>query len=692
MIKSALTTILIPLSALVAVAQETADTLTTHHLQEIVIQAPRVIRKADMDVYYPSQSAVDNSKNGVQLLNNLMIPSLTVIDALGSVQTAGESVQVRINGRQASIDQVRSLLPESIKRVEWIDNPGLRYKGANYVLNFIVTNPTVGGSLQAEAEPALNTAWGYAWADLKLNSGRSQWKIGGNFKYSNRLKSHRDFTETFTFPDGGSITRNETSRGGYMDNTMGRAWIEYNYIKPDTTIFFAGINDYHTFRNRTHYDGLMEYSNSTGDFLLSDQSGSDGNNPQFSAYLEQHFAHKQTLVVDFSTLLYFGKSYSDYLEQLQGSTDYITDVHTLIKDRNQAYAIEADYIKNWHNSRFTAGISYSANRNRSKYENLGGQIFHQRQDKVYLFAEYFHRFKKFTVTAGTGVQYTCFMFRESRQGSHSWNMRPQATVTYSLNQNHNFRLSFESWQSTPSLAETNVAPQQLDGFQWRIGNPDLKTSNSYMLTLRYNFNVPGVFGQFGIRAFTSPNAITPLLYWDDDRLITTYENSRGLKNLTFFLAPQVEIVPMWVMLGAYVQYRMENMRGTGYDYNGYNWSGNANLRVTHWGFTLMYTYLKARRDLWGEKISWGEDLNMIDLSYNWKNWQFGAGVIMPFGRYDQGSKMISKWNTNEQHMRLDMRMPYIKISYNVNWGHQKRSAHKLINANANVDTSTAGGR
>ncbi|MCM1450653.1 MAG: hypothetical protein NC102_00120 [Clostridium sp.] len=690
--KAFFATILIIPIAFAAAAQEHTDSLSAKNLHEVVIQAPRVIHKADMDVYYPSKSAVDNSKNGVQLLNNLMIPSLTVIDALGTIQAAGEAVQVRINGRQASIDQVRALLPETIKRVEWIDNPGLRFNGANYVLNFIVANPTVGGSLQTEVEPALNTPWGYAWADLKLNSGRSQWKIGGNFKYSNKLKSHREYTETFTFPDGQTLTRNETSRGGYLDNTMGRAWIEYSYIKPDTTIFFAGINDYHTFRNRTHYDGLMEYSNSDDDLLLTDQTGSNGNNPQFSAYLEQHFPHRQTLVVDFRTLLYFGKSYSDYMEQQPGTADYLTDVHTLIKDRNQAYAIEANYIKSWDNSRFTAGALYSANRNRSVYENLGGEVFHQRQDKAYFFAEYFRRVKKFTFTAGLGAQYTSFHFKESNQGNSSWNVRPQATLTYGINQRHSFRLSFESWQSTPSLAETNVAPQQLDGFQWRIGNPNLKTSNSYMLTLRYNFGVPRVSGQFGIRAFTSPNAITPLLKWEDDRLVTTYENSRGLKNLTFFFAPQIEVIPRWLMLSGYIQYRMENMRGTGYDYNGYNWSGNATVRATHWGFTLMFQYAKARRDLWGEKISWGEDVNVIDLSYNWKNWQFGAGMIMPFGRYDHGSKMISKWNTNEQHMRLDMRMPYVKISYNVRWGHQKRGASKLINADANVDASTAGGR
>ena len=65
---------------------------------------------------------------------------------------------------------------------------------------------------------------------------------------------------------------------------------------------------------------------------------------------------------------------------------------------------------------------------------------------------------------------------------------------------------------------------------------------------------------------------------------------------------------------------------------------------------------------------------------------------MPFGKYDQGSRMLSKWNTNEQHMRLDMRMPYVSVSYNIQWGRQKRGADKIINADATIEKSTAGGR
>ncbi|MDE6556469.1 MAG: outer membrane beta-barrel family protein [Duncaniella sp.] len=671
---------------------EQTDSIGVQNLGEVVIQAPKVIHKADMDVYHPSQSAVENAKNGVQLLANLMIPSLSVSDALGTVTSAGQAVQVRINGRVASVDQVKNLLPSTIKRVEWIENPGLRYNGATTVLNFIVANPTVGGSLMLNTTQALNIAWGQYNPSVKFNSGRSQIEFGGGYKLTENLKAHRDYKETFTYPDGSKLIRNEKSLGGRLDNSIGNAWASYNYIIPDTTVIVVDVRGFTKPSNKTTYYGLMTSTPGLTDVLLTEMNGDKGSRPSLSAYWEQHFPKQQMLVVDFRSQYYRGSTFSDYIERSPDTHDYLTDIHTDINDRNQLYAIEADYIKSWSRSRLTAGASYTANRNKSIYENLGGQVFHQRQDKVYFFAEYFQRLDKFTFTAGLGAQYTDFLFRETGLGSNSWNLRPQAAITYAISQKHQFRLNFESWQSTPSLAETNPTPQQIDGFQWRIGNPDIKTANSYMLTFRYNFQLPRVYGQFGVRAFSSPNAITPLLEWREEKLVTTYENSRGLKNISLFLAPQIEIVPNWLVLSGYVQWRAEKMQGTGYCLTNSAWSGSGSLQLRHWGFTLTAQYMRAQRDLWGEKISWGEDLNLIDLTYNWKQWAFSVGCLLPFGRYDQGSISLSQWNSNERHLRTDFRVPYIGINYNLQWGHQKRRANKRINVGGDTDRSTAGGR
>lgn len=676
----------------VAIAQESADTITAQTLDEIVIQAPKVIRKADMDVIYPSESAVENSKNGMQLLNNLMIPTLTVNDVMSSISASGQAVQVRINGREATVEQVRSLLPESIKRVEWIDNPGLRYNGAAYVLNVIVSNPSAGGSVMLNVRPALTTRFGNYSADVKLNIGKSQWSAGANYKMTDNITAHRDYNETFTYPGGNSLTRTEQPLDGSADDNRASAWLTYSYIKPDTTVFYASLQGFRNISAKERYEGILRLSNDGSDIYLDNGNGSQGTTPSFSAYLEHHFPHNQTLVVDFGASLYNGHSFSNYKELMPESENVLTDVSTYITDRNQAYAVEADYIKQWNMKRLTVGASYSANRNRSTYRNLDNSVFHQKQDNAYFFAEYYQRINNFTFTAGIGAQYTSFHFHESDQGNRSWNVRPQASITYSINSNHSLRLDFSSWQSAPSLSETNVAPQQIDGFQWQIGNPNLKTSNSYMVSFRYSFSLPRVDGTFGIRAFSSPNAIAPRLYWENDRLLTTFENSHGLQNIVFNLSPQVEIIPKWLTAAGSLEYLAERMKGSGYNLCNHNWSGNAQLMLSHYGFVLSAQYTKSARTLYGERISWQEDLSIIDLSYNWNKWQFGVGMLMPFGKYDQGSKQLNHYNSNVKHMRVDLRIPYISVSYNLQWGRQKRGAQKLIDVDANADRSTVGGR
>ena len=665
---------------------------TAQALHEIVIEAPRVIRRADMDVYHPSVSAVGNSKNGLQLLRNCMIPGLMVNDALGSITSGGSSVQVRINGRVSTIDEFRRLLPETIKRIEWINNPGLQYGGAQYVLNVIASNPEAGGSLMAQARPALNQAWGPYWADLKFNNGRSQWSIGGHLKLTEGLKIHRDYWEKFTYPDGSSVTRTETPIGGNLHNTQSGAWASYSYIKPDTTVFMASIDFTGSHTGKDAYTGRLSMSNSKDDILLDNAKGDPGNTPSVSLYLQQHLPNRQMIVVDLSGSLYMGRSFSDYMEKDLTSGAVLTDIHTNIQDFNKNLGLEANYIKNWDNSRFTAGGSFSLHRNRSTYRNLNDAVYHQNQNKAYFFGEYFQRMGKFTATAGIGAQYNDYEFIESRQGNHSWNLRPQGTVTYTPSQQHQLRLSLSSWQAAPTLAQTNPVAQQTDGFQWVVGNPDLRTCSSYMLSLRYGFYFPRVAGAFLITGFTSPDAITPTINWSGDKLITSYENSRGLKQLEFSFSPQIEIIRNWLMTQFSVAYKMERMRGTGYELSNYNGSGSGSIQLMHWGFVLTGQYRLASHDLFGQTIGWGEDLSIIDLTYNRDKWQFSAGMIMPFGKYDQGSKLLSKWNTNEQHMRLDMRMPYVSITYNLQWGKQKDGVNKLVQADSSTDRSSAGAR
>lgn len=670
---------------------EKADTIEAQTLAEVTIAAPKVIRKADMDVYYPSVSAVENSKNGLQILSNLRIPQLLVNELQNKITSVGKDVQVRINGRVATIEEVQALMPETIKRVEWIDNPGLRYEGANAVLNVIVRNPEVGGSLMLDATQSVHSGWGTYLAGLNLNFGRSQFSIMGNGKLIADFNTSRDYYETITYPDGKSLTRRETPVDGKLDGSSVTGRLGYSYIKPDTTVVYVQFGSHCKVKSYSRFNGKMSLSDGSDDIFLTNIQDGKGYNPALSFYLEQYFAHKQMIIFNFKTSFYTGHTSSGYLEQDINNT-ILNDINTYIKDRNQAYGIKANYIKNWDKSRLTIGGSFTAKRNRSTYVDLDNSVFHQRQNMTYFFGEYFQRVKYVTLTAGIGADYSNYKFKETGKGNNSWNVSPHFTATYKPNSVSQFRLNFSTWQNTPNLSQTNETPQQIDAIQWSIGNPNLSTQFSYNIATKYSFTLPIISGSFGAEGYFIDNVITPYMYWEGDRLINSYENGKGFRQFTLWFAPEVTVIPHWLYLQGSVTYCAENSRGGNYSIYNHNWSGNVQATVSHYGCMLSVMYKRAQRQLYGESIIWGEDCTSIDFGYNWKKWQFGAGCFMPFGKYDQGNICYNKYNKKEFHLKPDSRFFYIKVAYNLQWGKQKKGVNKMINANAQTDASSAASR
>ena len=55
--------------------------------------------------------------------------------------SGGGELQIRINGVKADINEIKALRPADIIRIEYHDNPGLRYGNAEIVLDYIVRRP-----------------------------------------------------------------------------------------------------------------------------------------------------------------------------------------------------------------------------------------------------------------------------------------------------------------------------------------------------------------------------------------------------------------------------------------------------------------------------------------------------------------------------------------------------------------------
>ena len=100
-------------------------------LEGVTITGSSQISRADRKLVFPSERQMKTSTNGVNLLQELMLLRILVNPMNNEIGlSGGGELQLRINGVKAEIDEIKAIRPADIIRIEYHDNPGLRYGNA----------------------------------------------------------------------------------------------------------------------------------------------------------------------------------------------------------------------------------------------------------------------------------------------------------------------------------------------------------------------------------------------------------------------------------------------------------------------------------------------------------------------------------------------------------------------------------
>ncbi len=122
-------------------------------LDEVKVEAAKVVNKADGKLFLPSEAQKQSSTNGYSLLGKLSLPDIrvdVVMHTINSLSNKGE-VQLRLNGALASKEDLLALNPKCIRNIDFIDNPGVRYgEGIAYVINIRTSRSNSGYTVGTE--------------------------------------------------------------------------------------------------------------------------------------------------------------------------------------------------------------------------------------------------------------------------------------------------------------------------------------------------------------------------------------------------------------------------------------------------------------------------------------------------------------------------------------------------------------
>ena len=170
-------------------------------LDEVVVEGEKVIQKIDRQLVMPTETQKKASTNGMSLLQHLQLPNLRISAIEKSVTTSyGEAVQLRINGVEVTQAEIIAIRPEDVIRVEYHEQPGLRYGGAAAVVDYIVRHRDSGGNVSADLTNGVTLpGFGDYQVSGKYHRGKSS--FSALMQWSHRdLEWNRENEETFRYP------------------------------------------------------------------------------------------------------------------------------------------------------------------------------------------------------------------------------------------------------------------------------------------------------------------------------------------------------------------------------------------------------------------------------------------------------------------------------------------------------------
>ncbi len=669
-------------------------------LHEVVVKGASMIKKADRQLYIPSADQMKVATNGVDLLSKLNIPTLVVNPMASTIALASQGkLDIRINGRPIDVKELKNIDPKYVVRVEYHDNPSLRYGGAEAVVDFIIKQPTSGGSLGLDMKQAVNQGWGEYNINAKINHKKSE------FSYDSYIGPRWDFgqwrsnIESYTRKDGSKYQRIETGIPTNINYIGSWNQLGYNFTDPGKQLFSAQLKMWYENNKNDDFRGILENQDSGIKYQVNELSKGKFKNPALDLYYQRNLAKDQLIMFNIVGAIAPSNSYRNYTEYLVGNdgdiaTNPTTDITTSLDGKTYSLIGEADYEKTWKNGRFTAGGRHTQSWSENTYKILDVKD-KMRLAETYGYAEYWRRLgNKVDITLGVGASHY-YNNNVDVKKSSEWVFRPKLNVRYVISNSSTLRFDFNSYGNAPSLSQITSVEQAIDKTQVSVGNANLNTFTSYKFGLQYEFNKNWFYGRFRGEYQYHNKPIMEDKYWGENNIISSYANHRDAQIQKYSFTFRIQAIKDWLSFSGNLGFNRYIMHGNDYTHCYNNTYFNGQMELTHWNFTLFSMIMTNYNNFWGESINGGENLTLIALAYKHKDWNFFGGMMNPFtNNYKRESSNWNKYAGYERatHIKGIQQLVAFGFSWNIQWGRKHNADQKRLNNESSRESVKASGK
>lgn len=663
--KRIITFSLILSSAFCAYAQDVDKSVT---LDEVTVKAAKVINNPDGMAIYPTEAQKKASNNGYSILEKLTLANLRVDNISHSITAIDNrgGVQIRINGIVVGKPEMLALNPKDISKIDFINNPGVRYgDGIAYVIDIVIRRNESGYTIGTDLTSGLTNLQGNGMVYGKWNRGKSELSLSYDVSgYKTKGAKSTQLAE-YTLTDGSiyTIERNdvESLRKSIAHNTK----LTYNWADSTATVFQTSLSG--AFNNTPGNYTIKDIVDGTRQYGATSRAKAKSYLPVLDVYFFRQLTSRQSLTAN-AVGTYISTQTSSYYDE---GTPYKYDVD------GKTYSLLSEVIYENRLRPFTlsAGLNLSYKYIKNDYLGDASSLTKTNNNRLYAFGEIKGSLQQLRYTLGTGVSY--IHYTQNGHEYNFWTFRPKASLTYQINNSMQLRYTFQMQDRVSRIAMTSDATIRTNSMEWTVGNPDLKPSHDmeHRLHVSYNTSRLQTFVEGYYKQCLKPN-MAHYERTDDNKFIYTQINQKEIDVLDVYAYASYWLLPEKLQIAANGgMFRCFNF---GYDYTHCytSWFYVGSITAYLGNFSLQGYVDNGSRFLEGESKGYNGAYSVLKASYSWKDWQFSLSWANPFDNHYKSYENELLNRNLYKHTVGYSKESGNQVSLNISWRLSRGSKHK----------------
>lgn len=655
-----------------AYAQDVEKTIM---LDEVTVKAAKVVNKADGMIIYPTDAQKQSSNNGYSILEKLTLANLRIDNISHSITAIDNrgGVQIRINGIVVGKPEMLALNPKDISKIDFVNNPSVRYgDGIAYVIDIVTRRKGSGYTIGTDFTSAFTTLQGDGMVYGKWNKGKSELSLSYDVSgYKTKGEKSNQLAE-YTLKDGSVYTIERNDVESLRKSISHDVKLTYNWADSTATVFQTSLSG--AFNNAPDNYNIKDIVDGIRQYRATSRAKDKSYSPVLDIYFFRQLSPRQSLTAN-AVGTYISTQTSSYYDE---GTPYKYNVD----GKTASLLTEVIYENRLKPFTLSTGLNYSYKHIKNDYSGDASSLTKTNNNRLYAFAEIKGMLQPFSYTLGIGASF--IHYTQNGHRYNFWTFHPKASLTYQINNNMQLSYTFAMQDKVSRIAMTSDAMVRTNSMEWTVGNPDLKPSHDieHRLRVSYNNSRLQTFVEGYYKQCLKPN-MAHYERTDGNQFIYTQINQKEIDVLDVYAYASYWLLPEKLQIAANGGlYRCFNF---GYDYTHCytSWFYASSITAYLGRFTLQGYVDNGNRFLEGESKGYNGAYSVLKAAYTWRDWQFSLSWANPFNNnyksYENELLNSNLYKHTVGYSKANDNLISLNISWRLSRGSKHKSAEKRIN-------------